>query len=146
MLIKSPNTQQEWNQYYDLRWRILRAPWQQAKGSEQDDLESDTSSFHAMAIDDQSNAILGVARLNLLPNSIAQIRFMAVDTAYQQKGTGSQLLHYLENLANENKAQHVILQARENAVDFYLKNGYKLKEKSFLLWGEIQHFLMEKPL
>ncbi|MEJ2362384.1 MAG: thioesterase, partial [Gammaproteobacteria bacterium] len=37
---KSPQTKQEWQAYFDLRWRILRAPWQQARGSERDDLEA----------------------------------------------------------------------------------------------------------
>jgi hypothetical protein len=30
------------------------------------------------------------------------------------------------------------------AVDFYAKAGYQMMEKSHLLFGEIQHFLMQK--
>lgn len=38
MIIKSPQTRDEFFAYYDLRWQILLAPWNQPKGSEQDDL------------------------------------------------------------------------------------------------------------
>jgi hypothetical protein len=39
-----------------------------------------------------------------------------------------------------------MLQARENAVPFYLSIGYSIVEKSFLMWGLIQHFKMEKAI
>jgi hypothetical protein len=38
------------------------------------------------------------------------------------------------------------LQARENAVGFYKRCGYAVKEKSYLMWEVIQHYLMEKEL
>jgi ribosomal protein S18 acetylase RimI-like enzyme len=38
------------------------------------------------------------------------------------------------------------LHAREIAIGFYQKLGYQMIEKSHLLFGEIQHYLMEKTL
>ena len=43
-------------------------------------------------------------------------------------------------------AQEIILHARENAVNFYKHCGYTVVEKSYLMWGEIQHYLMKKDL
>ena len=43
---RSPRTGQEWQHYYELRWRILRAPWQ-AHGPERD--ETDETSTHRMS-------------------------------------------------------------------------------------------------
>jgi hypothetical protein len=40
----------------------------------------------------------------------------------------------------------MILHAREVALDFYKKLDYELVEKSHLLFGEIQHYLMVKDL
>ena len=40
----------------------------------------------------------------------------------------------------------VILQARQDAVPFYEHHGYNVVEKTFLLFDEIQHYLMRKEL
>ena len=55
-------------------------------------------------------------------------------------------LNHLESYAIQNKVCKIILNARENAVDFYIKNGYKINEKSHLLFNKIQHWLMNKDL
>ena len=38
----APISGADWIKYFDLRWRVLRAPWDQPRGSERDDRE-DTS-------------------------------------------------------------------------------------------------------
>ena len=40
MIVRAPSTEKEFERYRDLRWGILRAPWNQPKGSEVDELES----------------------------------------------------------------------------------------------------------
>jgi hypothetical protein len=40
----------------------------------------------------------------------------------------------------------IILHAREVALPFYQKLGYQMVEPSHLLFGEIQHYLMQKTL
>jgi ribosomal protein S18 acetylase RimI-like enzyme len=143
MIIKAPKTNKDWDAYFLLRWEILRAPWGQNKGTEKDHLEDDSNSIHAMAIDDCSE-IIGVARLNIIAKGTGQIRFMAVSNSFQGKGIGKSLIQYLETVAKEREIKKIILQARENAVQFYIKNGYAVKEKSFILYEKIQHYLMEK--
>ena len=75
-----------------------------------------------------------------------QIRFMAVENGQQRKGYGTRLLTSLEEAARELNLDTIILQARENAVPFYERHGYRVEEKSFLLFDEIQHYLMKKRL
>jgi|JI10StandDraft_1071094.scaffolds.fasta_scaffold577858_2 N-acetylglutamate synthase-like GNAT family acetyltransferase len=145
MNIKSPASQEDWVNYFQLRWQVLRAPWQQPIGSEKDDLEFNDTTFHAMAIS-ENNEILGVARLHLLPQNIAQVRYMAVSDITQGMGVGSQLLKYLENIAKSNEVKKVFLQSRENAVEFYKKHDYVVVQKSFLMYDQIQHYLMEKDI
>ena len=35
--IRSPKTTDEWQEYYDLRYRVLRQPWNQPRGSERNE-------------------------------------------------------------------------------------------------------------
>jgi len=42
--IRSPKTDKEWVEYYDLRYRVLRQPWNQPIGSERN--EGDASEQH----------------------------------------------------------------------------------------------------
>ena len=89
--IKNPKTQEEWDQYYDLRYRILRKAWNQPKGSEKDKGEETATHF---TLYDSDKKILGVARLDLFfPN--AQLRFFAIEEGYQGKGIGKFFLHYI---------------------------------------------------
>jgi hypothetical protein len=56
------------------------------------------------------------------------------------------MIEFAEHRALKDGRNFMILQARDYAVPFYEKSGYKLKEKTFLLWNLIQHYLMEKSL
>ncbi len=141
--IKEPRTPQEFGAYFLLRWEILRKPWIQPKGSEVE-IDEDIC-VHAMALNEK-NEIIGVCRLQFNTPEEAQIRFMAAREDYQGKGVGSVLIRYLEDKAKVGGAKVLILQARENALSFYLKHGYLNKGKTKLLFGVIQHYLMEKKL
>ncbi|HET6991998.1 MAG TPA: GNAT family N-acetyltransferase [Bacteroidia bacterium] len=143
MRLREPTTPQDFENYYQLRWEVLRKPWNQAKGTEKDDAEE--SSIHIMALNDADECI-GVSRLQFNSPEEAQVRFMGVRDDQQGKGVGKKLMHYLEEKAKKNGAKKIILQARENAVPFYLSIGYKKTEKTFLLWGMIQHYKMEKEI
>jgi N-acetylglutamate synthase-like GNAT family acetyltransferase len=142
-MIRTPETEQEWLAYYQLRYEILRAPWGQALGSEK---TNDEAAHQHFAYFNTANEILGVGRLDMLDNTKAQIRFMAVASNLQKTGVGRQLMHQMENIAKAAGIQIIDLHAREQAMDFYKKLGYQYIEKSHLLFGEIQHHLMSKQL
>ena len=91
--IKQPATEQEFKRYYQLRWKLLRAPWGQPEGSELDELENEC--FHIMAIDEDEQ-VIAVARLQFNSNSEAQIRYMAVERSHERQGIGRQLIKALE--------------------------------------------------
>ncbi len=140
--VTTPQTPNDWEEYFDLRWRILRAPWNQPKGSER--VEDDNTSFHAMIRNDEK--VIACGRIHPVDDQTAQIRFMAVDYAYQGMGIGSLVLRYLEEYAIKKKIKKIILQAREEAISFYERNGYSMVKKTDLLFGTIQHYLMEKNI
>ena len=141
--IKQPETEAEFKHYYHLRWQLLRAPWSQPEGSEVDDIEDQC--FHVMAIDEKHN-VIAVARLQFNLNTEAQIRYMAVAKEHERKGIGGELINVMEQYAQNSSIKIIVLHAREPAIGFYQKLGYKVIEKSYLLFDEIQHFRMIKEL
>ena len=144
MKIIEPNTSAEFKIYYNLRYEVLRKPWFQSKGSERD--EEEETSLHRMIIDKSNGKAVAVGRLQFNTIEEAQIRFMAVSNHYRGMGYGSKIVKALDNIARKQGSRKIILQSRENAVKFYEKNGYKIIKKSYLLFDEIQHWLMEKEL
>ena len=144
MKIIEPATSEEFKKYYNLRYEVLRKPWGQPLGSERDEREE--TSIHRMIINNKTRNALAVGRLQFNSTHEAQIRFMAVADDLQKKGLGSQIISALENVAQEKGMQRIILSAREKALQFYKSNGYEIVKETHLLFGEIQHWLMEKEL
>ena len=141
--IKEPANEEEFKRYYHLRWKLLRAPWNQAEGSEIDDIEDQC--FHIMAVDDM-NEVIGIARLQFNSTTEAQIRYMAVTESYERQGVGRELIKAAERRAKESSHEYIVVDAREPAIGFYQKLGYAVIEKSYLLFDEVQHYRMAKSL
>ena len=144
MKIIEPTTSEEFKKYYNLRYEVLRKPWGQLLGSERDEREE--TSIHHMIIDKKTGNALAVGRLQFNSTHEAQIRYMAVADEFQGKGLGSQITSALEDVAQGKGIQQIILSARENALQFYKNNGYEIVKKTHLLFGEIQHWLMQKQI
>jgi ribosomal protein S18 acetylase RimI-like enzyme len=143
IIIKQPKTDKEFQDYYELRWRILRQPHKQPLGSEKDDLEE--LSTHLIAyFEGKIPAAVGRAHFN--SESEAQIRFMAVEPYYQNTGIGSSLLADLEKRVKIRGASYIVLNSRESAIGFYAKNGYKKTGEAGILFGSIKHIRMRKHL
>jgi len=141
--IRLPETSEEWDAYYLCRWELLRKPWDQPPGSERD--EHDADGYHVMAVDDQDN-VIGVGRIHFNNTTEAQVRYMAVKDDWSQKGIGSLILTRLENYAIEKGASKIMLYARENAIDFYLRRGYFTQGPAHNLYGQIPHLHMTKTI
>jgi predicted GNAT family N-acyltransferase len=143
VLIRPPATEPEFEAYYQLRWKILREPWNQPPGSEKDNREAEA--LHLAAWND-SGALTGVGRLHRVDARSGQIRYMAVDPSQRGRGTGTAILRELENLAARSGLEEVMLNAREESVSFYRANGYQVVQPSHSLFGVIPHFEMRKRL
>ena len=141
IIYRSPKSKKEFEDYFDFRWQTLRKPLNLLRGSEQDELED--TSFHIAAYEEQT--LVGIGRLHTEINNMGRIRYMAVDPKYRGKGVGSSILRELEDIAQTNNLQACWLNAREDAIPFYLKNGYEIKgEANSEL--TIEHKRMEKVL
>tara|TARA_B100000575_G_C23094542_1_gene631197 strand:+ start:980 stop:1417 length:438 start_codon:yes stop_codon:yes gene_type:complete len=141
--ILSPKTKIQYESYYFFRWKLLRKPLNKEIGTEKDLLED--SSIHRMVIDNNDD-IIAVGRLHHNNSNESQVRYFAVDENFRRQGMGSYLMEDLENLAKKAKRKEIILNARENAVNFYKSIGYKIIQKSYILFDKIQHYEMKKVL
>lgn len=137
-----PETTEEWHDYYNVRYEVLRKPWGKPESSVH--VEDDDKAIHYCL--SHKNEIIGVCRLHFNSITEGQIRFLAVKKEWQNHQLGDILLKYSEELCIKNNATTLFFQARENAVPFYLRNGYHIIEKTHLLFGQIQHFSMRKSL
>jgi predicted GNAT family N-acyltransferase len=93
-----------------------------SKDSLADSIEDE--SFHLMGIDEQKNVIAS-GRVHFNSENEAQIRYMAVDENFKRKGVGTKIVKELENYALSKGMVSMILNARENAISFYLSLGYQ---------------------
>ena len=140
--IKQPETEQEWQSYYQLRYQVLRAPWQQPVGSERDELEAEAC--HQMLVTPQGE-VAAVGRLHKLADGGAQVRYMAVAEKFQGKGAGSRVLGALEQQAADWQCRYIKLNARESAEAFYQRCGYLPVGNAPEQFG-IKHTVMHKAV
>lgn len=138
--IRKPITPKEWDDYYNMRYNILRKPLNQPLGSERND--GDLAGQHFALY--ENKIIRAIARLDKSGEGISQVRFVAVNTESRGKGFGKLIMNALEVHSENGGNTKMILHARDYAVDFYLKLGYTKIDKSYKLYDVLQHYLMEK--
>ena len=120
--IKSPESTEEWESYLLFRWEVLRKPLGMTKESLSDSIED--KSFHLMGIDAEKNVIAS-GRVHFNSENEAQIRYMAVDDLFKRRGIGSEIVDKLERYATSKGAEIMVLNAREEAINFYSSLGYE---------------------
>lgn len=140
MEIRTPNTQEEWDAYYNLRYEVLRAPLGKERGSERN--EGDATGEHFAVFRD--NEIIAVARLDKVDEQTAQVRFVAVKSDLQGSGVGKLLMQAVERRLVENGHHEMVLHARDYALKFYEKLGYTTIGASYKLFDVLQHYEMRK--
>ena len=143
VIISEPKSTEELEAYFACRWKLLRAPWNQPRGSERD--EFDATSHHLLARDG-AGEIVAVGRIHLPRTGEAQIRYMATRPDFQRQGIGRSILRRLERYATDNGARIIVLNARINAVPFYERLGYIVQGQVPTLFGKIEHKAMSKAL
>lgn len=140
MEIRTPHTPAEWEQYYDLRYRVMREPLGKERGSERN--EGDETGIH-FSLFDEGN-IVAIARLDQIDPTLCQVRWVAVETALQGKGYGKKIMQAVEEKATAMGYKKLMLHARDYALRFYEKLGYTLVGPSYKLFDILQHYEMYK--
>ncbi|GAA4450538.1 GNAT family N-acetyltransferase [Rurimicrobium arvi] len=89
--------------------------------------------------------IIGCLMAKPLPGQVIKLRQMIVDSAFQGKGIGRELMQAAEAFVRSNGAKQIMLHARNTAIPFYEKLGYAVHGDTFEEVG-IPHKLMSKEL
>jgi N-acetylglutamate synthase-like GNAT family acetyltransferase len=115
----------------------------QPPGSERD--SEDDSAFHLL-LRDATGKALACGQLHLTAPGEAQVRYMAIDDHAPGCGYSSRILDALEAEARGRGAPKIVLNARDNVVEFYRKRGYGIIGDAETLFGVICHVQMAKSL
>ncbi len=131
----------EYEQMVALRYQILRQPL--GLGFTEEELNSEKDNILIAAFDDDN--MLGCCMLTKINNQTLKIRQMAVQNNLQGKGIGASLMSFVENLARDKGYHNLVMHARDSAIGFYEKFGYKVLGEQFTEVG-LPHHLMVKSL
>lgn len=139
-----PATPRELEECLEFRWRHLRAPYNLPRGSERDAHEHDA---HQLAARTAAGELIGVSRLHLNEERRMQMRYMAVAEPWRRRGVATAMLARQEARALALGHDRVVLNAREGAMPFYLRRGYRVvaRAASDAIPGT-RHYRMEKRL
>ena len=90
-------------------------------------------------------AVVACAVLSPLDGARVRLRQMAVAPAHRNQGIGTRLLAFAESTARGRGFRECLLHAREGAVGFYARQGYRAVGPPFVE-VTLAHRLMRKPL
>lgn len=131
----------EYKQEVALRRKLLRKPL--GLDFSQEELANESKDIHLGAFAEQK--LLGCLVLSPQSKSKIKMRQVAVDPSLQGSGIGRLLVEAAETKAIKLGFKEMELSARETAVPFYLKLGYKLFGEPFTEVS-IPHRKMKKNL
>jgi predicted GNAT family N-acyltransferase len=125
-----------------LRTDILRKPLQLEYSLEQ--LAAEWSDMH-LACYTQFDELVGCMIFTQVDDKTLKMRQVAVASEWQGRGVGTFLMAECEKFARVHGYTRIEMHARDVAVPFYLKLGYRKVGKQFTE-VTIPHFKMEKTL
>lgn len=142
MTVRVPANEADWEAYHALCWEVLRRPWGQARGTEQD--PPGTRGHHLLA--ELDGRVVGVGRIHRLDERTWQVRYMAVAPELRRRGIGAAILAGLLDHARARGGGRVFLNAREGTEPFYQAAGFMVVGEGPFLFGTIRHARMERGL
>jgi GNAT superfamily N-acetyltransferase len=131
----------EYKEMVKMRMQILRKPLGLSFSEEELDREKNDLLMGAFEEDE----LLGCCLLTQEGSGVVRLRQMAVQQGLQGKGVGRALMIYAENLARDRGFKKLTMHARDSAIGFYEKLGYKVVGEPFVEVN-LPHHQMEKTL
>jgi len=142
LVIRQPQTPDEIELMYEVRWNILFKPLDLPRGSEKDDRDAEANHFIAISNDE----IIGAGRFIKIKEKIGLIDNLTVAKKYQRKGIGSNLIESMHITARNQGLRLIVLNARKDTEKFFQNHGYEIMEEGPILHGKIKQFKMKKSL
>jgi predicted GNAT family N-acyltransferase len=131
----------EYAQVIALRYSILREPL--GLNFSKEELEKEKDNIHIAAFEDDD--LLGCCMLTVINPQTLQLRQMAVKNNLQRKGIGASIMTFAETLSRDKGYRTIIMHARDTAIGFYEKFGYKIVGEPFIEVN-LPHHIMQKKI
>ena len=131
----------EYLKMVNLRDNVLRRPL--GLTFDHDELMAEKDDILIACMDDEE--IMGCCILVRVDDNIVRLRQMAVLDNLHGKGIGASIMNFAENVARDKGFKIMTMHARDTAIGFYEKFGYKVKGNQFIEVN-IPHHVMEKAL
>eukprot|EP00761_Pharyngomonas_kirbyi_P010364 gb/GECH01010384.1/.p1 GENE.gb/GECH01010384.1/~~gb/GECH01010384.1/.p1 ORF type:complete len:154 (+),score=34.00 gb/GECH01010384.1/:1-462(+) len=134
-----------------LRYKMLRKPLGMEEGTENHKYDDLPGTYHLAAIS-PDNCVIGCVSVRIFSNEEKEAHYkcklfqMAVDTDQQEKRVGTALIEELcRYMREEHQQGHIMCHAREVAVGFYDRVGFKRERGPFQEVG-IPHYACRRDL
>lgn len=131
----------EYEEFCRLRQRHLREPL--GLDLYDEDLDAERAQRHFGVFD--GDQLVAAATLAHGSHGEAQLRQMIVRPQCRRHGLGRRIVEHIERVADSQGASLLFLNARLEAVEFYLGCGYRRVGNQFI-HATLPHVRMEKPL
>ena len=131
----------EYDQMVKLRYEIMRKPL--GLDFNEDELKKEKDDILIGAFEEE--VIIGCCLLTKIDSQCTRLRQMAVQKSRQGMGIGESMMQFAENIARDRGFRIITMHARETAIGFYERYGYKTKGDEFVEIN-IPHRIMEKKL
>jgi thioesterase domain-containing protein len=141
--IDIPTSEQDFDDYFMFRWKMLREPWKYPLGSEKDEYEQ--VSQHRM-LRSPSGEVIAVGRVHMNSAEEAQVRHVAVEKAYQGKGLAKMLVASLEAVARAEGAVRIVTNSTQASIPLFTSLGFEDQSGESKELGEQQRQQMVKKL
>jgi N-acetylglutamate synthase-like GNAT family acetyltransferase len=119
--IDIPISEQDFDEYFASRWKLLREPWKYPLGSEKDEYEQ--VSQHRM-MRNPNGDVIAVGRVHMNSAEEAQVRHVAVEKTYQGKGLAKMLVASLESVARAEGAVRIVTNSTLASIALFTSLGF----------------------
>ena len=131
----------DYEKMVQLRYEVMRKPL--GLGFTEEELSKEKDDILIGAFEDDE--IIGCCLLTKIDSNCTRLRQMAVQKNHQGLGIGESMMQFAENIARDRGFRQIMMHARETAIGFYERYGYKTKGEEFIEVN-IPHRVMEKQL
>ena len=131
----------EYFKMVNLRENVLRRPL--GLTFNQEELMAEKDDILIACIDGEE--IFGCCILEKVNERTIRLRQMAVTNNLHGRGIGASIINFAENIARDRGFKIITMHARDTAIGFYEKFGYKIKGSQFREVN-LPHHEMEKAL
>ncbi len=131
----------EYLKMVNLRDNVLRRPL--GLTFDHDELMAEKDDILIACMNDEN--MMGCCVLARVELHIVRLRQMAVHDNLHGRGIGASIMNFAENIARDKGFKIMTMHARDTAIGFYEKFGYKVKGSRFIEVN-IPHHVMEKTL